>query len=231
VHRSPLCLALAAGTSFLLLASCTQEAAPAAAAPEASALDEGGHGAVLLPTMACGPDGFFQAGDTQASIRAKYEPGEVREETVAWADSEETALVLYPDEPATRVEMLWFGEPDGPPLHARASGEASQWIGPAGLFIGATLEDVEAANGGPFELMGFQNHNAGEVTDWLGGKLDDVPGSRCYQGMRMDIPDGLPEEAVAAVSGDPEKRYRSDSPEMRAAKPVVAELSVGFTRP
>ena len=39
------------------------------------------------------------------------------------------------------------------------------------------------------------------------------------------------EDAVAALSGDSEKSYRSDSPEVRAAQHVLAEMTILFFKP
>lgn len=44
------------------------------------------------------------------------------------------------------------------------------------------------------------------------------------------LPDAA-SEVVVPVSGDPEKVYRSDSPEMRAANPCVIALALQFFDP
>ena len=153
------------------------------------------------------------------------------EAELPWVDSVETALVLYPDEPAMRTEMFWLDKTSGGPRYVSAGGAESQWIGPGGLYVGASLEAVEAANGGPFELMGFQNHNAGEVVDWLGGALAAKPGETCEFAMVIALPPDAESEVVIPVSGDPEKVYRSDSPEMRAANPSADVLALQFFDP
>ena len=216
----------------LVLAACSpapQTPSPAEAPPEAADGDTG-HGAVLLPQMACGPDAFIKADTTKAALIAMHGAENVTEETVAWVDSEETAVVLFANNPAMRTELLWFGETTGGPAFARVSGDETQFIGPKGVIMGATLEDVEAANGGPFMLMGFQNHNAGEAGNWLGGALATPDGGTCFQRMNFGLPENVAPDVAAKVSGDPEKVYRSDSPEMRAAKPVVVEMSIGYAK-
>ena len=42
---------------------------------------------------------------------------------------------------------------------------------------------------------------------------------------------GVAPDVAAKVSGDPDKSWRSDSPEMRAAKPVVIEMSIAYAKP
>lgn len=228
--------ALLACVTVLAFAACEQAAPPAeapAAAPEevAEVTEEAEATRVLLPVMSCAADGFIKSDATRESLAATHGAENIADEELGWVDSTETALVLFPGDPAIRTELFWLDKTSGGPRHVRAGGPESQWIGPGGLFIGASLADVEAANGGPFELMGFQNHNAGEVVDWLGGALAAKPGETCEFAMTLGLPEDLTGDAAAAVSGDPEKVYRSDSPEMRAAKPFVDGLALNFFDP
>jgi hypothetical protein len=221
---------LALGASLIVLAACQPQSPAPASEPAAPVAEvaEADPPAVKLPMLQCGPDAFIGPADTRESIAARHGAENLREETVRVADSEDTALVLFPDNPATRTEILWLGATAGGPRHVRVSGADSQFLGPAGLFIGATLADVEAANGGPFELMGFGNHNAGEITDWLGGKLATPQGSGCDHDMEFDIASDLPEAVAAAVSTGEERRFRSDSAEMRAANPTVGSFMLNY---
>lgn len=234
--RFPLRAALLASICSLALAAC-QDTAPEPAAPVAApeadvaAEDATSEIDVKLPQMVCGADAFIGPDDTRESLAAKFGAENLIEEEFAWVDSSEMALVLFPSEPASRVEMFWLDKTSGGPRYVRAGGAESQWIGPGGLFVGATLADVEAANGGPFEMMGFQNHSAGEVTDWLGGALAAKPGDTCEFALVLTLPEGVSSEAAAAVSGNPDTYYRSDSPEMRAANPSVDELALSFFDP
>ncbi len=224
--------ALPFALAALALAACSPSPPPppAAEATPESAENETGHGAVLLPQIACGPDAFIKADTTKAALIEMHGAENVTEETVPWVDSEETAVVLFASNPAMRTELFWFGETTGGPAHVSVSGEETQFIGPKGLIMGATLADVEAANGGPFMLMGFENHNSGEAGNWLGGALATPDGGTCFQRMTFDLPEDTPADIRAKVSGDPDKSYRSDSPEMRAAKPVVIEMSIGYAK-
>ena len=236
--RTPLRFLLLASIGALALAAC-QEAAPPAAAPEAeTVIAEADLGesplpddAVKLPKMECGPGGFITAETTREALVATFGAENIAEEEVAWVDSSEIAVVLFPNEPATRTELFWFEKTSGGPRYVSAGGPESQWIGPGGLYVGASLAEVEAANGGPFEMMGFQNHSAGEVTDWLGGALAAKPGDTCEFAMVLGLSPDAASEAVTAVSGDPDKVYRSDSPEMRSANPSVDALALHFFDP
>lgn len=236
--RTPLRFLLLASIGAFALAAC-QEAAPPAAAPEAETVIAEAEpaesplpgDAVKLPKMECGPGGFITAETTREDLVATYGAENIAEEEVAWVDSSEIAVVLFPNDPATRTQLFWLDKTSGGPRFVSAGGPESQWIGPSGLYVGASLAEVEAANGGPFELRGFQNHSAGEVTDWLGGALGAKPGDTCQFAMVLGLSPDAPSEVVIPLSGDPEKVYRSDSPEMRAANPSVDALALHFVDP
>jgi hypothetical protein len=224
--------ALLASIGALALTACQEAAAPPAT-PDTPAAQEVVEDVpeeidVKLPQMVCGPKGFVQQDDTRESLAARFGAENIAEEDLPWVDSTETALVLFPNEPATRAELFWLDKTSGGPVYVRVGGENSQWIGAGGLFVGASLADVEAANGGPFEMMGFENHNSGEVVDWLGGAFAAKPGDTCEFAMALGLPADAASEVIAPVSGDPGKTYRSDSPEIRAANPSVDVLAVQF---
>ncbi len=232
--RLPFRAALLASIGAIALTACQEAAQPVAAPEVAEVIVEDApvtETTSRLPAMTCGADGFISADATRETLAATFGAENLAEEELSWVDSTETALVLYPNDPATRAELFWLDKSSGGPRHVRVQGEESQWIGPGGLFVGASLADVEAANGGPFEMMGFENHNAGEVTNWQGGALAAKPAETCELGMVMALPADLPESIVSAVSGDPGKVYRSDSPEMRAANPAVYGLALDFFDP
>lgn len=226
VVNTALALVLVAG-----LAACQPEqeapVAPETAAAEAD--DEGGHDGPLIPQLDCSQAAFITGDTSRAELAENHGAENLAEETVPWVESDETALVLFPNEPAMRVEMFWFGETEGGPRHVRVNAPETQWVGPGGLTIGATLEQAEEANGGPFSLIGFQNHNEGETTDWLGGRFTTPAGGNCHVDLFFGLPDGLTEGETVAVSAGSETVFRSDSPEMRAARPVLVEFAVSYS--
>lgn len=223
--------------ALVALVACSPQTPPAsdatAAAPEAveAPPEEGGHAASLVPTISCGADSMLNANTTKASLIAAHGAENVVEQKVPWVDSEINAVVLFPNDPSMRAEVLWFEDTNGPPDAARVSGGPdSLWVGPGGLLLGSGLSDVEAANGGPFMMTAFENHNNGEVSNFLGGKLEGAPGDSCFVHLAMDAGTGAPEAAVAALSGDSEKSFRSDSAEVRAVIPVVVDITISFAR-
>jgi hypothetical protein len=222
---------LAAAIAACLVSACSPQS-PAPPVAEPPAADEGGHDGPLVPMMTCDSNAMFNAATTKASLIAAHGAENMREEKVPWVDSELDAIVLWPDNPAMRAEVLWFGDKSGMPEGARVSGgPESLWVGPAGLLLGSSIADIEAANGGPFTMVAFENHNHGEVSNFLGGKLDGAANAGCHVSFSLDVGPDAPAELVAALSGDSEKSFRSDSPEMRAAQPVIAEMSILFSKP
>lgn len=229
--RRILPLGLTALAASLLTACSPQAAAPPAASetPPVAEADEGGHGASLVPMMTCDAGAMFNAATTKASLIETHGAENIREEKAPWVDSELDAIVLWPDDPSMRAEVLWFGDKSGMPEAARVAGGAdSLWVGPAGLLLGSTIADIEAANGGPFMMTAFENHNHGEVSNFLGGKLEAAPGAACRVSFSLNAGPNAPQAAVAALSGNSEKSFRSDSPEVRAAQPVLSEMTILF---
>jgi hypothetical protein len=235
--RRTLPLSLAALAASLLV-GCSPQTATQPTEPEtppvaeSDAPLEGGHGASLVPMLTCDPNAMLSAASTKAALIAAHGAENIREQKVPWVDSQVDAAILFPDDPAMRAEVLWLIDPSGAPDAARVSGgPESLWVGPEGLLLGASLADVEAANGGPFMMTAFGNHNHGEVSDFLGGKLAGPDNAACRVSFTLDANADTPETALTALSGDSEKSFRSDDPAVQAARPVITEMSILFFKP
>ena len=216
-----------------LFAACSPQvpAPQVAETPRSEEADEGGRDGPLVPMMTCDSNAMFNASTTQASLIAAHGAENIREQKVPWVDSELDAIVLFPDNPAMQAEVLWLGDKAGMPRAARVSGgPQSLWVGPEGLLLGATIADIEAANGGPFMMTAFENHNHGEVSNFLGGKLDAEVGG-CRVSLTLDAARDTPQSVLAALSGGSEKFFRSDSTAMLAMQPVLAEMTILFSTP
>lgn len=135
------------------------------------------------------------------------------------------ASILFPKDPRRRLEVLWNnpGARSGTSIVA-INGE-SQWIAPRGLRLGLSIAALEKANGKPFRLSGFGTGGRAAVAGWEGGALGKLPGG-CKIGVYL-VPDGkATDEARTAVSGD--KVLMSDDPAVRAARPTIAEILIGY---
>ena len=139
------------------------------------------------------------------------------------------ATVLFPKTPDRRLELIWVDEKARRGLAAVNLSPTSRWIAPNGVRIGMTLAEIEALNGRPFVLSGFDWDYGGYVTDWKGGALDAaIPGGCKGQG-RFTVPEGAPEAAASKVAGD--REFPSSDKNMRLVKPIVGSLGFGFPQP
>lgn len=133
-------------------------------------------------------------------------------------------VLLYPDEPARRIEVLYPDAAMRVPLRVRIDRLASTWS-VAGLRVGDSLAAVTSRNRGAFALRGFAPGEGGLVTDWKSGALAaPLPGG-CTVGLRFVAP--LTERVAEAANGAG-RTVRSDQPEVLAAEPIVAELSIAW---
>lgn len=143
----------------------------------------------------------------------------------------EPGTAIYPDDEARRIEILWHDpqqrrRPARVILHELSG---TRFVLPGGevLLPGASLAEIEAANGRPFELSGFGWDYGGAVTDWRGGGLGALPGGCLLFARFMEGPDAEP-AALARVAGD--IAFSSDDPAMRAARPLLSMLSFGWAQ-
>src|SRR5262249_13086745 len=98
------------------------------------------------------------------------------------------------------------------------------WTGPKGLRLGLTLAALEKLNGKPFKLSGFDQADGSAVVDWQGGALDALPGG-CKVGVKFAADRKAAADALAAAAG---QEFTSDDAKIRAVKPTVAEIILGY---
>lgn len=165
--------------------------------------------------------GPIKPGDTAASLQQRY-GDQARTETLYGPEGIEfPGLVLWPDDPARRLEVV-FAEEGQRTVSSIGLGRESTWR-VAGLAIGDPLANANAANGEPFKLWGFGWDYGGAVSDLAGGRLAALPGG-CRVVMAVgprediEVPDGL--------LGD--RELSSDDPRLEAADVVIHELSLAF---
>jgi hypothetical protein len=93
------------------------------------------------------------------------------------------------------------------------------------MKLGLPLAALEKANGKPFKLSGFSADGTAGVAGWEGGALGSLPGG-CKVGMKLAAESKAPAEARNAVAGD--KEVLSNDPGVRALKPTVVEILIGY---
>lgn len=191
--------------------------------------------AEAVQTLAC--EAPFTKDASEASLKAAFGAANVEYKVVAGAEGVESpATVIYPGDPKRMVTVFWWDEA------ARAKPSTIQvqsdwaadpeggnpwktdilWQSAQGVRIGSTAEEVEALNGKPFDISGFGWDYGGFAVNWNGGKLE-MPEGDCGLSVRFSpSADPVPDGAM----GD--TQLKSDSPEIRGAKPRVTEISIGY---
>lgn len=140
-------------------------------------------------------------------------------QTVQGADVGVT--VLFPKDPKRRLEV-WWSNPNRTGTYLIDIAGKSTWTGPGGLRLGLTLEQLEKLNKKPFKLKGFDKDNIASVSNWDDGALAKLAGD-CKAGVNVRA------GAKTAATELPEKdEYSSDDPALRALKPTVAEILIGY---
>jgi hypothetical protein len=173
-------------------------------------------------TIAC--DGPFARDATEADVKAAFgAENTVYTEIDGPEGSTWNATVVFPDDPAKRIDILWNDEAarKGP----RASFVMpSAWVGPLGIANGLTLADVEAINGAPFDIAGF-GWDYGGSASFPDGALAAVEGD-CFIGANFDLKEYPEDGRFDDLMGD--RQMKSDVPLMRKANPVLVEWWIGY---
>jgi hypothetical protein len=131
------------------------------------------------------------------------------------------ATVLFPKDPRRRLEV-WWQNPNRTGTYLIDIAGKSIWTGPKGLRLGLSVEQLEKLNHKPFKLKGFDQGGVASVADWDGGELAALPGG-CKAGVSLAAKD---KSAAAELPAKDE--YSSSDPAMRALKPTVSEILIGY---
>jgi hypothetical protein len=135
------------------------------------------------------------------------------------------ATVLFPKDPKRRLEVWWSNPAARSETHLIVIGGQSTWTAPGGMHLGLTLAQLEKLNQKPFKLKGFNKDGVATVSGWDGGALTDLPGG-CISGVSLRADPKAAPDAVAVFEAD--KEYSSSDPAIRAVKPTVSEILIGY---
>ncbi|HPI50175.1 MAG TPA: hypothetical protein PLH23_18030 [Hyphomonadaceae bacterium] len=216
---------------FLVLAACGgPEQAEGPSVPEVVATPAADGGAVKVPatiadtlTIICGKP--FSQDATAGTLAEIFGAQNVIPETIDGREGEQVNVTaIYPQDRSRRIEVTFANEEERTVLTSVSiRGEVSEWTGPGGLNLGDGIETVERLNGKPFTMSGFGWDYGGYVTDWQGGKLNQIaPG--CRTTVRFNIPPDVHSED--AVLG--EAPHSSTEPAMRKASAYVEEIQISW---
>jgi hypothetical protein len=154
-----------------------------------------------------------------------FQPKNVEYGEVAGASGTKlNASILYPKDPKRHLEVLWQNEAARTDISLIVITGQSTWTGPKGLRLGMPLAALEKLNGKAFKLSGFDQPDGSAVLDWQGGALASLPGG-CKVGVRLAADRKAAANALAAAGG---KEFGSSDAAMRAVKPTVAEIILGY---
>jgi hypothetical protein len=220
-----LAVALAAGGCSKAPAVDGASAAPAAAPAETSAagVTPSAMPAAASPrNLALNCVAPFTPDATAATLAAAFGKENVIPETIDGPEGEKlNVTAIYPNDPAKRIEVYFKDEEARTGLvWANVKSDKSVWSGPGGVKIGDPIESVEEANGGVFQISGFDWDYGGFVNDWKGGKLmETAPGCRTVLRFRRAA-----DNRDMSIIG--EGGRASDLPALRAAKPTIDEFGI-----
>ena len=193
-------------------------AAPKSATPKAPP-------AASAPGRAVACSGAFAKDSSHLRLAAAFNSLNITFTEVDGPDGAKVmASVLFPNDPNRRLEVWWQNEAARSGTYLIVINGKSTWTAPKGLRLGLGLAAIEKLNGRPFKLKGFEK-DGGSVTDWQGGGLISLPGG-CKVGVKF-APDPKASEAVLAETSVGTEFDSSDAA-MRAARPAVAEIILGY---
>ena len=173
--------------------------------------------------VAC--SGVFAKDSTHLKVAIKYDSRNI---TYGQVDGPEgskiPASILFPNDPRRRLEVMWAQEASRSETSVIAINGKSQWSAPKGMRLGLSLAALEKANGRPFKIAGFEKDGSAAVAGWEGGALSNIPGG-CKMGIRLSAdPKSTPEARHAAAA----KEHLSNDAAVRALKPTVVEILIGY---
>ena len=234
--------ALPAACMAVLLVACTPAPTPAPAPP---AVKPATPAPVAVPapaevapakkeTAAPAPETFELPGSlgpltTRLELETRFGKANVRQETFDGAEGIGTypALVVYPDDPHKRLELVLDGDnPDAPIEQLRVSAPDSIWHDASGLRTGMTLAELVKLNGAPISFYGLGWDYGGTVQDWHGGKLANAVGNKLFHRVTLSASKTAGDRALP--SGD--TTFRSDDPKWPdvGKDMIVAELGISW---
>ncbi|MDB5542620.1 MAG: hypothetical protein JWQ89_4347 [Devosia sp.] len=168
-------------------------------------------------------DGPFAADSSEARLIETYGRENVVTGDVPGPEgSTVLATTVFPNDPTKTMEFGWWDEEK----HERLAyvtvppGDTA----PGGLKKGLTVKEVEALNGGPFQLYGFFWDYGGSAS-FEGGKLGDLPGG-CVVSARFATGDYPADLNVDAISGD--QQISSSEPLLEKVDARIDTVTVGY---
>ena len=115
-----------------------------------------------------------------------------------------------------RLTIEW--KTTGTPERITIAGIGTEWKTPEGITVGSNLKEVEAVNGKPFTLTGFEWDYPGRTVSWEGGKMPS------QLQLEFDYSKVLSQEEESQVIGD--RDFSSSHPVMQKKQLRVNSIYV-----
>ena len=177
------------------------------------------------PTTVVACSGAFAKDSSHLKLAMFFDSKNITFTDVEASGSKVPASVLFPNDPKRRLEVWWSNITARKDIYLIVIGGESTWAAPGGLRLGQTLEQMEKLNHKPFKLKGFDKDGIATGSDWDGGTLATVAGG-CKPGISLRADAKASAEKIGELSAD--KEYSSCDPEIRATKPTVSEILIGY---
>jgi hypothetical protein len=177
---------------------------------------------VFADQLSC--DGVFAADSSEAKLVEAFGRDNVVTGDIPGPEgSTILATTVFPNDEAKKMEFGWWDEEK---LERLAYFTVpTKDIAPDGLKTGMTVKEVEALNGGPFEMQGFW-WDYGGYANFTGGKLADMEDG-CTVSVRFAPEGEYPENLnVDAISG--EQLVQSTEPLLEQVGAKIESISVGY---
>jgi len=175
--------------------------------------------------------GDISADTTAADLIDRYGPDRVTATQVGLGEGYvcHGVEVAFDDDQA--LDVVWL-DADAKDNVSEVTVRGDQWQTSEGVRLGLTLTELEAINGGPFNLSGFGWDYGGTVGTWDGGRLTETsPEGGNIMWIRFSPPrdrfSALSLDEQSAVSGD--QIISSGHPVMQKLNPYISDLRVPFT--
>lgn len=151
--------------------------------------------------------GAFAKDSDLKQVIAVFGKKNVKQDQVDGAEGESLeATVVFGDDPAKRLEILWWDEKaHRRPSTIRVTEAPSEWsLG--SIKAGSPIDEVTKANGKAFTISGFDWDYGGLAQDWKGGKIPALGGEGCTVQVSFthegDLPQRLIGDGATVVSSD-----------------------------
>jgi hypothetical protein len=178
---------------------------------------------LIVPGARVGP---VNSTSTERSLLALPGAGAKAAKIYMGEGFEEPGVVLYPDDPSRRLEVVWRGTPSTPATVwiCRGGKVPCRWRTAAGVSMGTSLKDLERLNGKPFQMAGCCFDGGGSVSSFGDGKLASYDkGLRLFLDLRTD---GLTRQEADAVMGD--RVILSSHPVLQKLNPRLGVMRLDF---